>query len=199
MDERRGERTPEEPQIPAAEPAPADATADADASLRAEPSPDPAPAPPTPVVAPPATAPVRPPARGRGRRPTIGVGLALVLAFAWGALAYRELSPVRQFASAPIAVAGVQAPPGWISDFAKAFCNADAVHLATRMGPPLAGQTEAIAQALATREWSCSTTRFLGGGTNSKGSFYVWLTIDDDQDEQWWVFTVVNDKVIAIE
>lgn len=159
-------------------------------------------APPNDLSASPTTAASAAPAaaRGRGWKTTIGVGAALALAFAWGALAHRELSPVRQIAGAPLtSVAGTQAPPRWISDFATAFCNGDADKVVARVGPPLAGQGPQIAQALSTREWTCSETRFLGGGFNSKGSFYVWVTIDDAKHEQWWVFTVVEDKVIGID
>jgi hypothetical protein len=191
MDEQRAERVPDE--------APIAGTPGTEASAGTavtEPSPTPA-ASGAPMVAERPT--IVPAAHGRGWRSTVGVGLAIVLAFAWGALAYRELSPVRKIASAPVAVAGVQTPPGWIDEFANAFCAGDATKVVALVGPPLAGQGPQIAEALATREWSCSDTRFLGSGLNTKGSFYVWVTIDDDKHEQWWVFTVIDDKVIGID
>jgi len=145
--------------------------------------------------------PPAPAARPRSWRGTIGLAAALVLAFVWGGLAYRELGPTtKAFAGVvPTAVAGQQAPPGWIGDFANAFCDGDADRLATRIGPPLTGNVAAITQALQDRDWKCSRMTFLGAGSNPKGTFYVYVMRDDEQTEQWWVFTVLEDRVIAIE
>lgn len=130
-----------------------------------------------------------------------GMAAALVLAFAWGALTYRELGATR-IVQGPVvagAVAGSESAPAWVGDFANAFCSADAEFLATRIGPPLDAQAAQIAEAFASREWSCSDMRYLGGGTNSNGEFYAYVTIDAGGGEQWWVFTVVDEKVVAIE
>ncbi len=140
----------------------------------------------------------------RSYRGALGMATALVLAFVWGGLAYRELGlrTARSFAGAgvgPTAVLGTQAPPGWVGDFASAFCDGDADSLATRIGPPLAGNVAAISAALSDRDWSCSNMRFIGGGANPKGAFYVYVMRDKTEDEQWWVFTVVDEKVVAIE
>jgi hypothetical protein len=134
-------------------------------------------------------------------RGAIGVAVALVLAFVWGGLAYRELGPSGRAlaATVPTAVRGSEAPPGWISDFATAFCDGDADTLATRIGPPLSGNVEAIKEALQDRDWSCSAMRFIGGGSNPKGSFYVYVMRDKGNSEQWWVFTAVGQQVVAIE
>lgn len=148
-----------------------------------------------------AAAPAPPPAAKRSWKGPLGVALALVISFAWGALAYRELGTAARVTS-PIAmasVAGSESPPGWVADFAAAFCSADGAHIASRIGPPLSGQTAQIEEALASRAWSCSDTRYLGGGTNRDGQFYAYVTMDDNGGEQWWVFTVVDDKVVAIE
>jgi hypothetical protein len=130
------------------------------------------------------------------------MALALVLSFAWGALTYRELGTNERIVAAPLAaaaVAGVESPPGWVADFVNAFCAADAEHIASRIGPPLDGQAAEIEAALASREWSCTDTRYLGGGENRMGEFYAYVTIDQGGGEQWWVFTVVDEKVVAIE
>ncbi len=146
--------------------------------------------------------PQAPAARPRRLRGAIGMAAALLLAFVWGGLAYRELGPrtVRSFAGVvPTAVRGAEAPPGWIGDFAAAFCGGDAGSIAPRIGAPLTGNVEAISQALTDRDWSCSAMRFIGGGSNPKGTFYVYVMRDRSNNEQWWVFTVVGDQVVAIE
>lgn len=158
----------------------------------------------------PATAPAAPPPRVRrpGWSRLVGTGVALVVAFVWGGLAYRELGPQTTAyvpasvvsAAGATAVKGDEAPPAWVDGFAKAFCDADAKALADRMGPPLTGQVDQISQALSQRDWSCSDMRYIGGGTNPKGTFYVYLMRDDQSNAQeWWVFTTMDDKVIAIE
>ena len=73
------------------------------------------------------------------------------------------------------------------------------VRIAAKIGPPLDAEAQQIAEAFASREWSCADTRYLGGGVNSRGEFYAYVTIDDDGGEQWWVFTTLDKKVIAIE
>jgi hypothetical protein len=148
-----------------------------------------------PTEAPPANA-----ARPRNWRGTAGIAAALVLAFVWGGLAYRELGPrTRSFAGVLPAVAGQQSPPGWVDDFATAFCDGNADSLAARIGPPLTGNVAAISQALQDRQWKCAHMTFLGGGANPKGQFFVYVMRDDSRNEQWWVFTVVDGKVVAIE
>ncbi len=141
-------------------------------------------------------------------RAVAGTLAALVLAFVWGGLAYRELGPraERSFdalaaagGSAPTAVLGTEAPPAWVGDFANAFCAGDADALAARIGPPLTGDVGAIKQALSSRDWRCSGSRYIGGGANPKGSFYVYVMRDEQSNEQWWVFTVVGEQVVAIE
>lgn len=130
-----------------------------------------------------------------------GMVAALVLSFAWGALTYRELGSTRVVQGPVVAgaVAGWGSAPAWIGDFVTAFCDADAEHVAAKIGPPLDAEAERIAEAFASREWTCTDTRYLGGGENARGEFYAYVTIDDDGGEQWWVFTVVDEKVIAIE
>lgn len=146
--------------------------------------------------------PPAPAARPRSWRGPIGIAAALVLAFVWGGLAYRELGPrTKALGSvAPLtAIAGSQSPPGWIGDFANAFCDGNADALAVHIGPPLTGNVAGIAAALQDREWTCQRMTFLGGGANPKGAFYVYVMRDGTENEQWWVFTVLGDKVIAIE
>ncbi len=140
----------------------------------------------------------------RSYRGALGMATALVLAFVWGGLAYRELGPrtARAFAGSgvgPTAVLGTQAPPGWVGTFASAFCDGDADSLAPLIGPPLTGNVAAISAALSDRDWSCSAMHYIGGGTNPKGTFYVYVMRDKSENEQWWVFTVVDEKVVAIE
>jgi hypothetical protein len=155
---------------------------------------------PTPVAteAPVATTPVR---KKRDWKGPVGMTAALALAFAWGALTYRELGtgprPIGPVVAA--AVAGSESPPAWVAAFVQAFCDGNAVALAERLGPPLDGQAAEIEQALASREWTCSDTRYLGGGQNKTGDFYAYITVDANGGEQWWVFTVVGEKVVAIE
>lgn len=141
-----------------------------------------------------------PPPRKRSWKGPIGMAAALVLAFAWGALTYRELGTgPRILDGSAVAVAGSESSPAWVASFVQAFCDGDAAHLAERIGPPLDGQTEEIKQALESREWTCTDVRYLGGGTNSTGDFYLYVTVDDGGGEQWWVFTVSDEKVVAIE
>lgn len=141
--------------------------------------------------------------RRRSWKGPFGLFAALALSFAWGALTYRELGTPGRVGDSPLiassALAGSEAPPQWVGDFADAFCTADAEHIAARIGPPLDGKTVEIQEALATREWSCVDTRYLGGGANDKGEFYAWITVDAGGREQWWIFTVMNEKVVAIE
>jgi hypothetical protein len=147
-----------------------------------------------------ATGPAPAPPRRSWKGP-LGLTAALVLSFAWGALTYRELGATR-IVQGPVvagAVAGLESAPSWIGDFATAFCGADAEHVASRIGPPLDAQADQIAEAFASRQWSCADTRYLGGGENARGAFYAYVTIDGTGGEQWWVFTVVDEKVIAIE
>jgi hypothetical protein len=155
------------------------------------------------VVRPVTAAPVEPaPARQkRSWKGPLGLMAALVLSFAWGALTYRELGATRVVPGPVVAaaVAGSESAPAWIGDFATAFCDADAEHVASRIGPPLAAQADRIAEAFASREWSCADTRYLGGGENARGQFYAYVTIDSSGGEQWWVFTVVDERVVAIE
>jgi hypothetical protein len=155
-------------------------------------------------------APPEPPRRPHPRfSGLIGTGLALVVAFVWGGLAYRELGPKATRAlpasvasttrGTATAVRGSEAPPGWVSDLVTSFCRGDAKGVVDRVGPPLSGQADQIAQALSRPEWTCNDMRYIGGGTNPKGTFYVYVMTDKDNEEQWWVFTAVDDKVIAIE
>jgi hypothetical protein len=147
-----------------------------------------------------ATGPAAAPSRRSWKGP-LGLTAALVLSFAWGALTYRELGDARVIEGPVVAaaVAGSESAPAWIGDFATAFCNADAAHIAAHIGPPLDAQAQQIEEAFASREWSCSDTRYLGGGENARGEFYAYVTIDNSGGEQWWVFTVMDDRVIAIE
>ena len=144
-----------------------------------------------------------PPPRRRNWRGGLGVATAIVLAFVWGGIADRQLAPARSMArilpSAVTAVQGSEAPPQWIADFASAFCNGDANTIAPRIGPPLTGNVEAISNALSDRDWKCNDIRFAGGGANPKGSFYMYVSRDGQNAEQWWVFTVVGEQVVAID
>jgi hypothetical protein len=130
---------------------------------------------------------------------------AIVLAFVWGGIADRQLTPSKAARILPAAVAagaavqGSETPPGWINDFASAFCKGDAKTIAPRIGPPLTNNVDAIANALSDRDWTCSGIRFAGGGSNPKGSFYLYVTRDGQNAEQWWVFTVIGDQVVAID
>lgn len=154
---------------------------------------------PTPATTEPAPA---KPRRSLNWKGPVGLVAALVLSFAWGALTYRELGVTRIVQGAPVvagAVAGSESAPRWVGDFVSAFCDADADHVAAKIGPPLDAQADQIAEAFASRDWSCADTRYLGGGENARGEFYAYVTIDDSGGEQWWVFTVVDEKVIAIE
>ena len=146
-----------------------------------------------------------PPPRKRNWQGALGLGTALVLAFVWGGIADRQFAPtlktarILPVAAANTAVAGSEAPPGWIADFAKAFCSGDAQTIAPRIGPPLTNNVEAISNALSDRDWQCSEIRFAGGGQNPKGSFYMYVTRDAENAEQWWVFTVIGEQVVAID
>jgi hypothetical protein len=140
----------------------------------------------------------------RSRWQGLGMAVAVVLAFVWGGIAYRELAPARSVARvipgvAAAAVKGSEAPPQWINEFAVAFCSGDAKKLAPRIGPPLTNNVEAISNALQDRDWSCNDIRFAGGGANPKGNFFLYITTDSGKGEQWWVFTVAGDQVVAID
>jgi hypothetical protein len=129
---------------------------------------------------------------------------ALVLAFVWGGIADRQLTPskgprVAAAAVPGVAVLGSQQPPQWIGDFASGFCKGDAQAMAPRIGPPLTNDVEAISNALSDRDWDCSEIRFAGSGSNPKGTFYMYVARDGQNGEQWWVFTVVGDQVVAID
>jgi hypothetical protein len=145
------------------------------------------------------------PRRRRNWRGAAGMGIALVLAFVWGGIADREMGPgkaaARMLPAAVqgTAVAGAQAPPRWIDDFAGAFCKGDAQTLAARIGPPLTNNVDAIANALSDRDWQCNGIRFAGGGMNPRGAFYMFVTRDAQNGEQWWVFTVIGEQVVAID
>jgi hypothetical protein len=148
-------------------------------------------------------APTLPPRR-RNWRGGLGMATAIVLAFVWGGIADRQLTSSKGARILPAAVAatavlGSESAPGWINDFAGAFCKGDARTIAPRIGPPLTNNVEAIANALSDRDWSCSGIRFAGGGSNPKGSFYLFVTRDGHDAEQWWVFTVVGDQVVSID
>lgn len=150
-----------------------------------------------------------PPRRGLARlRAPLGVATALAIAFVWGGLAYRELGPKAAALGGARAlsvsepgslVLGSEAPPGWMGAFASSFCGGDADAMSPRMGPPLSGQVEAIRSALAPPDWDCRSIGYIGGGTNPKGTFYVFVMEDSRSAQQWWVFTVVNDAVVSIE
>jgi hypothetical protein len=157
---------------------------------------------PAEVVTPPVRSRRRPPFRG-----ALGSVLVVALAFAWGALAYRELGPSRVVAAdlssastrvGTGVVQGSESAPVWIGDFATAFCDGDATAMSDRLGPPLSGQVEDIKQALATRTWGCDSVHYLGGGTSTNGSFYIYL-LRDGPSEMWWVFTTQDDQVIEID
>ena len=154
------------------------------------------------MAAPAAPAPVP---RKRNWQGALGMGTALVLAFVWGGIADRQLAPSSKAAtiaasgSSSTAVLGSEAPPSWLGDFATAFCKGDAQTIAPRIGPPLTNNIEAISNALSDRDSKCSDIRFSGAGANPKGSFYVFVTRDDQNAEQWWVFTVVGEQVVAID
>jgi len=145
------------------------------------------------------------PSRRRSQRVpgALGIALTVALSFAWGALAYRELAPATAASETMpeglAAVAGAEAAPAWIDGFATAFCDGDADALAARLGPPLSGNVDGIKQALRDRDWDCSAIHYLGGGTNTKGSFYVYVMSEGNGSQQWWVFTASGDEVIAIE
>jgi hypothetical protein len=147
-----------------------------------------------------------PPAEPRRRRwgGAIGMTVAIALAFIWGGIADRQFSGraaarVITVPAAAAAVKGAEAPPQWIGEFASAFCSGDAKTIAPRIGPPLTNNVDAIANALSDRDWECSDIRFAGGGQNPKGLFYVFISRNAQQGEQWWVFTVIGDQVVAID
>jgi hypothetical protein len=141
----------------------------------------------------------------RRERPLVTLGAvgAFILAFALGALSYRELVPTTvtyAAAAKPVAVAGQASPPSWITLFAKAFCDADAERVAARVGGSLAAEPAAIAEAFAQREWDCAEQRYLGGGGSGEGvAFYVYALKDGQSREQWWVFTVSEEQVVRID
>src|SRR5438552_15070909 len=77
--------------------------------------------------------------RRRDWRGALGMGTALVLAFVWGGIADRQMGPgkaaarVLPVAAQGTAVAGAQAAPQGIDDFASAFCQGHAHKLAPRI------------------------------------------------------------------
>jgi hypothetical protein len=149
--------------------------------------------------------PIDAPRRRRNWHGAAGMGIALVLAFVWGGIADREIGRGKSAARILPAtvqgtvVAGAQAAPRWIEDFASAFCKGDAETIAHRIGAPLTNNVDAIANALSDRDWKCNDIRFAGGGANPKGAFYMYVTRDGQNGEQWWVFTVVGEQVVAID
>ncbi|MBU6424615.1 MAG: hypothetical protein KGQ88_11310 [Chloroflexi bacterium] len=99
-----------------------------------------------------------------------------------------------------VAVHGTEQPPAWISDFAAAFCRGDAQSVTSWLGAPYEGRLDEVTQALSERAWECSEMRFIGGGSDSSGTFYVYVMTDtQNANEEWWVFTTAEDKVIGID
>ena len=130
---------------------------------------------------------------------------AVVIAFAAGALSYREgttlLGPRVAAArvSSATAVAGRQAPPGWIDEFARAFCGGDATFVSDHVGGELDIGPDRISDAFARRAWVCASSRYLGSATNPEGQHHVYVMTGKDDTEQWFVFTVMDDKVVGID
>ncbi len=140
-------------------------------------------------------------------RPLFGGAGALVLAFVWGALAYRELAPrtvavagARQAGVAPAGIVrGTENPPAWMAKFADAFCAKDAEFVATHLGGPLAMSPEQAASALSQRDWTCTGSRFLGAGANAERTFFVYVIQRSGGEEMWFVFSVEDDKVVGVD
>ncbi|TMG41883.1 MAG: hypothetical protein E6H94_00480 [Chloroflexi bacterium] len=153
-----------------------------------------------PATAAPAAAPARP------TRAVWGLLATIVIAFGTGALTYREANtllarPVRASAAATgaTALAGHQAPPAWIDEFARAFCSGDAAFVSSHVSGELDIGEERIIDAFARRTWDCASSRYLGSATNTEGQHHVYVMTGTDNGEQWFVFTVVNDKVVGID
>jgi hypothetical protein len=145
-----------------------------------------------------------PAANVRPRR-VFGTFAAFILAFACGVVADRQLGiaaggRIIAPGSAAAIVAGAERPPGWIADFAGAFCKGDAAYVVANIGGELAAMPEEqIAAALARPKWTCARIRYLGHATNPQAENFVFVTTMDGGEEMWWVFAVVDQKVVAIQ
>jgi len=102
-------------------------------------------------------------------------------------------------ATGATALAGHQAPPAWIDEFARAFCSGDAAFVSSHVSGELDIGEERIIDAFARRTWDCASSRYLGSATNTEGQHHVYVMTGTDNGEQWFVFTVVNDKVVGID
>jgi hypothetical protein len=137
-------------------------------------------------------------------RPIFGVLAVIALAFGSGALAYREaeslfVRPVRGAARPAAAVAGQQSPPAWVGEFARAFCSGDAGYVSAHVAGQLDIGEVRISDAFAHRAWQCLSSRYLGTASNTDGDHHVFVLQGNDQQEQWYVFTVLEDKVVGLE
>ena len=127
---------------------------------------------------------------------------AFILAFVCGIAADRQLAstPVGRIVTPAGIVAGIERPPGWIRDFADAFCNGDASFIVAHVGGELAQMPEdQIAAALAKPKWTCSRIRYLGHANSPESDSFLFVTTMTGGEEMWWVFAVVEEKVVAIQ
>ena len=97
------------------------------------------------------------------------------------------------------AVAGRQAPRAWIDEFARAFCSRDAAYVSAHVSGELDIGEGRIADAFARRAWDCSSSRYLGSASNTDGQHHVFVLTGSDDEEQWVVFTVADEKVVGID
>jgi len=130
---------------------------------------------------------------------------AILIAFGTGALTYREANTLLtpRVAAASLAgrtaVAGRQAPPAWIDEFARAFCSRDAAYVSAHVSGELDIGEGPIADAFSRRAWQCASSHYLGSATNTQGQHHVFVMTGSDNEEQWFVFTVADEKVVGID
>jgi len=131
-----------------------------------------------------------------------GTFAAFILAFVGGMVVDRQLAttPVGRIAAPAAIVAGHERPPGWISEFADAFCKGDASFIVSHVGGELALMPEdQIAAALAKPKWTCDRIRYLGHANSPQSDNFLFVTTMTGGEEMWWVFAVVEEKVVAIQ
>ncbi len=58
---------------------------------------------------------------------------------------------------------------------------------------------EQLAAALAQPKWDCAGIRYLGRASNVQAENFLFVTSMKGGEEMWWVFAVVEEKVVAIQ
>ena len=122
------------------------------------------------------------------------IGAAVVLSFAGGLLWHDRVATVL-----PVSLPFTDAPPAWMSDYAKAFCGGDTAAVASRLDDRI-GSEDDVKAAFARREWKCDAVRYLGSSSGRQGTAYIFVLHDPGTGlYNWWVFTATGQKIVRID